>query len=409
MGKMPYFGKDYASDQARDFVKQQMKKNMASEAATERTRSQMARAAAAPEIAKQTLLAQGDAMVTNARRYTDAGYGVSGRGPTTGGTATESKSSEAFKKGLIEGGVTNPVALAAAMGHAEIESHFNVNAKGDPDKITGAPTAFGIFQWRHDRHTNLMKFAQSMGRNWLDPYVQGRYAAQEMVSGREFKGGNLLEAKTLDEANRAMLGYLRPKNWNLGLSVAAGGRERGASTDAWYKTLANVKPAGEEEAPGITTEAATGRTIIRHSPSTVSAFKRDFNDVDVGVFEPVPGGTPDKHGRIPYYWTPPNQVPGAKPGAPGAPVITTAKADPTAQPGAVPPVPPAPTAAPVTTAVPAAPAMPPVAPPIAMPPGAPAMPQPSIPGVNAPLVAPVALPGDDEPVDIDPYTGQRRV
>jgi peptidoglycan L-alanyl-D-glutamate endopeptidase CwlK len=95
------------------------------------------------------------------------------------------------------------------------KDHLETKALGDKDK-DGRFTAHGAYQWRGDRYSGphgLLSFTLTHcpGHSSSEPWVQLRFAHHELTEGNEKKAGRLLkEAKTLDEANKAAIAYLRP-------------------------------------------------------------------------------------------------------------------------------------------------------------------------------------------------------
>ena len=79
----------------------------------------------------------------------------------------------------------NDVQAAAITANAYVEGlyqgvEFNPKAKGDIIKLTGTPTAFGIFQWRLTRAAGLYTFAKRKGKPWTDLDLQLAWAKHEL-------------------------------------------------------------------------------------------------------------------------------------------------------------------------------------------------------------------------------------
>jgi len=79
----------------------------------------------------------------------------------------------------------NDVQAAAITANAYVEGfyqgvEFNTKAKGDIIKLTGTPTAFGIFQWRLTRAAGLYAFAKRKGKPWSDLDLQLAWAMHEL-------------------------------------------------------------------------------------------------------------------------------------------------------------------------------------------------------------------------------------
>lgn len=107
----------------------------------------------------------------------------------------------------------SPQAAAAIVGHFDHESGFNTQAIHDKG------TGFGVAGWRDEkpgsgRKTKLMQFAQ---KNRLNPNSLGtqlEFADYELRTSEKAAGDKLRKAKTLDEANLAMMDYERPQGYS---------------------------------------------------------------------------------------------------------------------------------------------------------------------------------------------------
>lgn len=102
---------------------------------------------------------------------------------TPGPQASVSPSARESFIGLTSRGV-DPIVAAGATGNFGLESGFDPNAKGDPDKVTGQPTAFNIGQWRKERVQGLRDFAQARGTGINDFEVGLDHAADELTNPR---------------------------------------------------------------------------------------------------------------------------------------------------------------------------------------------------------------------------------
>jgi hypothetical protein len=118
-----------------------------------------------------------------------------------------------------------PEQAAGAAGAFVGESRLDPNAVNPGDGRDGSDS-IGIGQWNSDRAKALKAFAAARGKPWNDLDTQIDFAIQEMQTNEAKAGGLLKSAKTVDEAAAAMLHYERPKGYEGGLDVAAGGRER---------------------------------------------------------------------------------------------------------------------------------------------------------------------------------------
>lgn len=103
----------------------------------------------------------------------------------------------------------SPEAASALAGHEGAESGGNPKAVNPRDGRDGSDS-IGIFQWNSDRSKALLKFAKDQG---LDPYerrTQLEFAAHELETTEAEAGRKLKGAKSLEDANKAAFGYLRP-------------------------------------------------------------------------------------------------------------------------------------------------------------------------------------------------------
>jgi peptidoglycan L-alanyl-D-glutamate endopeptidase CwlK len=100
-------------------------------------------------------------------------------------------------------------------------------------------TAHGAFQWRGDRYSGpngLLSFAMTHcpGHSSAEPFVQLRYAQWELTEGNEKRAGRLLkEAKTLEEANKAAISFLRPVHWTKEAPEKGHGFQRRLEIAQW--------------------------------------------------------------------------------------------------------------------------------------------------------------------------------
>jgi peptidoglycan L-alanyl-D-glutamate endopeptidase CwlK len=90
------------------------------------------------------------------------------------------------------------------------KDHLETKALGDQG------TAHGAFQWRNDRYSGpngLLSFTLTHcpGHSSSEPWVQLKYAHWELTEGNEKRAGNMIkEAKTLEEAVKGAIAFLRP-------------------------------------------------------------------------------------------------------------------------------------------------------------------------------------------------------
>lgn len=77
-------------------------------------------------------------------------------------------------------------------------------------------TAFGIAQWRGERLTRLKRFANANGKDWQDFGTQLAFVDMELQNHETGAYQALKNAKTVDEATAAFVGYERPAGWSPG-------------------------------------------------------------------------------------------------------------------------------------------------------------------------------------------------
>jgi hypothetical protein len=97
----------------------------------------------------------------------------------------------------------SPIQAAALAGNMQQESEFNSSA---PNPGEGA---FGLLQWRLDRLQNLNAFAAKRGTSISDINTQLDFIKWEMAGPEAAHGQAFMNAKTIDEANAALKGYIR--------------------------------------------------------------------------------------------------------------------------------------------------------------------------------------------------------
>lgn len=120
------------------------------------------------------------------------------------------------------------IPIAAALGSASIENGGKTSGiPGDQGVKDGLGAAFGGFQWRGDRFDNLKALSSGNGSAWTDPKNQAAYFWAEQ--GGKYGGGGtdpeslaqFKNATSLDDANDAMVDYLRPGGWKGGSNNSA--------------------------------------------------------------------------------------------------------------------------------------------------------------------------------------------
>ncbi|WP_159585914.1 phage tail tip lysozyme [Chelativorans xinjiangense] len=114
---------------------------------------------------------------------------------------------------------------AAAMAFYESRGYSKVQAAGivgnliaesnlRPSGAVGdGGTAFGIAQWRGERLNRLKRYAASNNLDWQDFETQLAFVDVELQSQETAAFRALKDAKTVDEATAAFIGYERPAGW----------------------------------------------------------------------------------------------------------------------------------------------------------------------------------------------------
>lgn len=100
------------------------------------------------------------------------------------------------------------VAVAGLLGNFIVES-----AGLDPTAVGDGGTAFGLAQWRGDRHEKLKKYAASRGSPWQDTQVQAEFSLIELEQDYPKYYRKLMAAETVEDAVQAVLGFERPKGY----------------------------------------------------------------------------------------------------------------------------------------------------------------------------------------------------
>jgi peptidoglycan L-alanyl-D-glutamate endopeptidase CwlK len=100
-------------------------------------------------------------------------------------------------------------------------------------------TAHGAFQWRNDRYSGprgLMSFTLTNcpGHSSAEPFVQLRFAHWELTEGGERKAGRLIkEAKTLEDAVKGAISFLRPVHFTWDAPEKGHGYQRRLEIAQW--------------------------------------------------------------------------------------------------------------------------------------------------------------------------------
>jgi peptidoglycan L-alanyl-D-glutamate endopeptidase CwlK len=100
-------------------------------------------------------------------------------------------------------------------------------------------TAHGAFQWRNDRYSGpngLLSFTLTHcpGHSSSEPWVQLKFAHHELTQGNEKRAGNMIkEAKTLEEATKGAIAFLRPVHFTWEAPEKGHGFKRRLEIGQW--------------------------------------------------------------------------------------------------------------------------------------------------------------------------------
>lgn len=120
----------------------------------------------------------------------------------------ENKALEFF----VSRGLTKEQA-AGIVGNLIQESSLRTGARNPGDGRDGTDS-IGIGQWNSSRARMLQQFAASRGKPVTDFDTQLEFVWQEMNSTESRAFQRLKQAKTVDEATAAFIGYERPQGWS---------------------------------------------------------------------------------------------------------------------------------------------------------------------------------------------------
>jgi peptidoglycan L-alanyl-D-glutamate endopeptidase CwlK len=143
----------------------------------------------------------------------------------------------AFLEGL--GWEKHQAAAIVANGVWESGGKTFLETKALGDKVDGRFTAHGAFQWRGDRYSGprgLLSFTLTNcpGHSSSEPFVQLRFAHWELTEGPEKKAGTLIkEAKTLEDAVKGAISFLRPVHFTWEAPEKGHGFQRRLEIAQW--------------------------------------------------------------------------------------------------------------------------------------------------------------------------------
>jgi len=102
---------------------------------------------------------------------------------------------------------------AGIVGNLLAESKLNTGALNPGDGRDGS-NSIGVAQWNSGRAQALKKFAAANKADWRDFGVQLAFVDHELRTDEKAAGDALRNAKTVDEATAAFIGYERPAGWS---------------------------------------------------------------------------------------------------------------------------------------------------------------------------------------------------
>lgn len=110
----------------------------------------------------------------------------------------------------------SPAQAAGIVGNLQGESGQDINpsAISKADGRDGSDS-IGVAQWNGDRAQALKAYADSKGTPWTDLNTQLEFLHRELQGPEKAAYGQLVAAKTPEQAGQAMLAFERPKNWNV--------------------------------------------------------------------------------------------------------------------------------------------------------------------------------------------------
>jgi peptidoglycan L-alanyl-D-glutamate endopeptidase CwlK len=126
-------------------------------------------------------------------------------------TIPSSSPGEAYKLFLELG--WGPLQASALVANGMWESGGNRRGEILTQALGDAGTAHGAWQWREERYNGrngLLQFAYGLGKSSADLETQVRFVHDELNKSERRAGNLLLEAKTLEEACKGAIAYLRP-------------------------------------------------------------------------------------------------------------------------------------------------------------------------------------------------------
>ena len=106
-----------------------------------------------------------------------------------------------------------PVEAAVIVGNLIHESDLDPRKTHDVDPRTGLPTGIGVAGFRNERMFNLAEYAASKNKPITDLQTQLEFIDRELHSTEAPTLRAMQAAGTVEDANRAFIGYERPRGW----------------------------------------------------------------------------------------------------------------------------------------------------------------------------------------------------
>lgn len=126
------------------------------------------------------------------------------------------------------------------VGNLIAESGLKTDARNPGDGNDGSDS-IGIGQWNAERARALKDFAARNRADWRDFNVQLAFVEHELNTSEKGAGAALRNARTVEEATAAMIGYERPQGWSSG-NPKGGHNWRGRLRNAMQAAGMEVTP-----------------------------------------------------------------------------------------------------------------------------------------------------------------------
>jgi hypothetical protein len=147
-----------------------------------------------------------------------------------------------------------PHQAAGIVGNLQGESGQLINPSAiDRGDGSDGSDSIGIGQWNGDRANALKAYAASQGTPWNDLNTQMQFLHSELRGPESAAYSKLLAAQSPEEASQAMLGYERPKDWN----VPGAHSDRARYAAQAYSAYTGVPYTGSAPSTGILNQSAS--------------------------------------------------------------------------------------------------------------------------------------------------------